>query len=100
MAETGERPHNCSTVVLVVLLVAWWIRDGQKRHAEVRRDLDEAHEHAARAQRCRNVPRSRPALDTTPLLQGWSAAFRGGRYGTRTHDLCRVKDASADVDEP
>jgi hypothetical protein len=41
--------------VLVVLLVTWSMRDGQKRHAEARRDLDEAHERAARAQRDRDA---------------------------------------------
>jgi uncharacterized membrane protein len=42
-------------VVLVALLVTWSIRDRQKRHAEARRDLDEAHERAARAERDRDA---------------------------------------------
>ena len=53
-------------VVLVVLLVTVSMRDRQKRDAEARHDLDEAHERAGRAERGHDIaqeqaePRSDP----------------------------------------
>jgi hypothetical protein len=42
-------------VVLVVLLVTFSMRSRQKRAAEARRDLGEAHERAGRAERDRDT---------------------------------------------
>jgi predicted Holliday junction resolvase-like endonuclease len=47
-------------VVLVVLIVALSLRGRQVRVASRRRDLDEAHERAGRAERDREIAEGRP----------------------------------------
>jgi membrane protein implicated in regulation of membrane protease activity len=53
-------------VVLVVLLVTRFMRDRQKRDAEVRHDLDEAHERAGRAERDRDIAQEQAEPRTDP----------------------------------
>ena len=53
-------------VVLVVLLVTLSMRAGQKRAAEARHDLGEAHERAARAERDRDITQNQAEPRTDP----------------------------------
>ena len=52
-------------VVLVVLLVTLSMRARQKRAAEARRDLGEAHERAGRAERDRDITQNQAAPPRT-----------------------------------
>ncbi len=53
-------------VVLVVLLVTISMRDRQKRDAQARRDLDEAHERAGRAEQDRAIAQEQAESRTDP----------------------------------
>jgi hypothetical protein len=53
-------------VVLVVLLVTLSMRDRQKRDAQARHDLDEAHERAGRAERDRDIGQEQAEPRTDP----------------------------------